>query len=314
MVNTKNNSNNVDAGVLVDDSAGNRLKKAREKMGLSVTDVATQLRLFDAVIQGIENDDSDRLDIPVTYIRGYVANYANLVNLPPADILELIKFKSNNEEFELTPPLAAGSRGMERFSEQTARYLAATAIIVISVIWFGQGLDWNSGHLGNNDDPQNLDAVSLHNEGNESASKAIAHEELTPPITASIALLPEISVLQSQPSPETIMVVENTQDAVTLDDAALQDNPLDSLTLFPPKASQLKLILFQDSWVEISSATGDRIEYDLLKAGMERVYRANSFLNVYLGNAGGVHVEVNGEKYAIDDYTTGTTARFQVNN
>ena len=64
--------------------AGAALRAAREAAGLSIDDVAQQLKLAPRQVQALEDDDYARLP-GRTFVRGFVRNYARFVRLDPDD-------------------------------------------------------------------------------------------------------------------------------------------------------------------------------------------------------------------------------------
>jgi len=67
-------------------TGGKRLRAAREQAGLTVDDVARELRLTVARIKALEEDRHDAL-AGMTYVRGYLRSYARLLGLPEASVL-----------------------------------------------------------------------------------------------------------------------------------------------------------------------------------------------------------------------------------
>jgi cytoskeleton protein RodZ len=65
---------------------GRRLRRAREKRGLSATDAADALHLDRSTVEALDSDAFDRLP-PVTFVKGYLRAYARLVKLPEEDVL-----------------------------------------------------------------------------------------------------------------------------------------------------------------------------------------------------------------------------------
>ncbi|MEK6731121.1 MAG: helix-turn-helix domain-containing protein [Pseudomonadota bacterium] len=64
---------------------GQRLREAREAANLCIEDVAVQLRLTEPVIEMLEQDEY-KLSELLPYVRGYVRNYARLVNVPAIEV------------------------------------------------------------------------------------------------------------------------------------------------------------------------------------------------------------------------------------
>lgn len=58
---------------------GALLKKAREQQEISIKEVADRLKLMEKSVRDIESDDYK--DIPMTFVKGYVKNYAQLLHL-----------------------------------------------------------------------------------------------------------------------------------------------------------------------------------------------------------------------------------------
>ncbi len=69
-----------DAPPARDDSAGTRLRNARNAAGLSIDAVAQQLKLAPRQVRALEEDDFPQLP-GRTFIRGFVRNYARLLRL-----------------------------------------------------------------------------------------------------------------------------------------------------------------------------------------------------------------------------------------
>jgi cytoskeleton protein RodZ len=72
-----------------DGSFGRALAAAREARGLSQSDIAAQLRLNVRQVRAIEAEDLAALPAG-PFVRGYVRNYARLVDLPPEPLLFLL--------------------------------------------------------------------------------------------------------------------------------------------------------------------------------------------------------------------------------
>src|SRR5437879_13125133 len=68
------------------DGPGSRLKSAREAAGLSLDQVAQQLKLAPRQVRALEDEDFAQLP-GRTFARGFVRNYARLLNLNGDDLL-----------------------------------------------------------------------------------------------------------------------------------------------------------------------------------------------------------------------------------
>jgi cytoskeleton protein RodZ len=71
-------------------TVGETLKKAREKAGLSVADIAAKLHVAVKYVDGIEADDLWSLPQSLVFKRGYIRNYARLLKIPDDYIQQLL--------------------------------------------------------------------------------------------------------------------------------------------------------------------------------------------------------------------------------
>ena len=67
-------------------SAGDALREARERFGLSVADVANRLKFAPRQFEALEANDFARLP-EMAFVRGFVRSYARLLELDPAPLL-----------------------------------------------------------------------------------------------------------------------------------------------------------------------------------------------------------------------------------
>ncbi len=68
------------------DSPGQTLKQARERLGMSVANVARELHLSSTQITALEADDYQHFH-GETYVRGYLRSYARLIGVDPATLV-----------------------------------------------------------------------------------------------------------------------------------------------------------------------------------------------------------------------------------
>jgi cytoskeletal protein RodZ len=69
---------------------GERFRQAREARGLSITDVSTATRILPRYLHAIEAGDVASLPGDV-YARGFIRNYAQLLGLPPEEMIALYR-------------------------------------------------------------------------------------------------------------------------------------------------------------------------------------------------------------------------------
>lgn len=120
------------------ESAGARLARARARLGLSVDEVAEQLKLDPYTVVALEAGDHRSIGATV-FVRGFLRRYAALVGEPPADIEALY---SSLPDATFQPDLS--KTGMHRI--EPARFqpkiravpalIAALALLVAGASWW----------------------------------------------------------------------------------------------------------------------------------------------------------------------------------
>jgi len=86
-------------------SPGTRLREAREAQGKTIMDMAKVTRIGMKQLEGIEEDNYDRIPAEV-YVKGFVKNYAQALGLDPIEIVDqvekILKGDDGTEEKEVT--------------------------------------------------------------------------------------------------------------------------------------------------------------------------------------------------------------------
>jgi len=137
-----------------DRGCGERLRKAREAAGLSLEDVASQLKMPQRVVQSLETEDWDRLGAPV-FVRGQLRSYSRLLGLTISTTLAT----SGVAPIEPTPLVSHSytPRVQRLFEQGTRRIIYIVMTIAIAVpVWLA-----TKPHLNNNASVQPLDAPAI---------------------------------------------------------------------------------------------------------------------------------------------------------
>jgi cytoskeleton protein RodZ len=163
--------------------AGTALRQAREKAGMSIEQVASQLHMTVRAVTNLEADDWTSLGAPV-FVRGQLRSYARLLDIDIEPYIEqtpVVSIAPSTLVSHTHTPV------YQRFVEQIGRraiYVAITAAIAVPV-WLG-----TRSHLGNSElAVQSLDVPADQIE--EIAAPAQVTHQRTP-LVASIASLPAV--------------------------------------------------------------------------------------------------------------------------
>ena len=290
---------------LTDSAAGfgSRLRAAREARGLDLESCGHAMRLPARVLRQIENDDRQGIDYQV-YLTGYIRKYGRYLGVDDAEIdAEIARIKRSDAvqaspELVVTGGISHSRYLLERYAT-AATYVVLTVVIAVPTIWLGVHgtLSSDMSRLAP------LDAAPVAQQDATPAGQKSGHA------VAAILPLPMVKPPEiDQPLMASMMPVPNLGE-----DMAATAAPT------PPAASvigsgdhSLVLTLENNSWVEVTNADGDRLEYSLLPAGTVKTYRSNEPLEVRIGNAGGAKVSIDGQPVTLGDYRHANVAHFRV--
>lgn len=126
----------------VGQTAGQRLRAAREAQGLSLEEVASRTRIPTRHLQSIEDSEWDRLPAP-TYSIGFAKSYASVVGLDRTEIGDDLRSEMGGTRLAASEPQAFEpvdpARVMPRWLVIVA-VLAVLALIAGLLIWRQQSL------------------------------------------------------------------------------------------------------------------------------------------------------------------------------
>ena len=113
------------------------LRHARERLGLSLRDVADRTRIRVAILEAIENHDVDRLPPPI-FTRGFVKAYAREVGLDPQATAGLYAPPGAPGDLASQAPdvRADDPPGSYHLSDRERSTLATAALIVVAGVIF----------------------------------------------------------------------------------------------------------------------------------------------------------------------------------
>lgn len=292
---------------------GRLLRDAREALGFSQEEVARRLHLELKIVRALEEDDYKNLPPPI-FVKGYLRNYAGLVNLSADELLASYERLGGN----VPPPIKVRvpyTQGVEHRSDQPvqlATYVMGLAVLVAVLgVWWWQGVD--EPHPSVEALPEAVAPLSLDQSGNASQSLLAPVPGATDDaMSAGEETIPSIDVVTPAPatSPSVMSPVVPRAGAeqgkpVPADTAVASAAPAATV------ASQtIKLIFSADSWVQITDANEQRVFYDLGKEGVTKTLQGVPPFKVMIGYSPGVQVEYNGVPFDHSRFVRGERAKF----
>ncbi len=256
-------------------TAGGQLSRARSARGLSIADVARQLKLSPAQVEALEAGQYDRLPGRV-FVRGFMRNYARLVKLDPEPLLASVEpgLTVAPETRQTTVPPAEIPFPTGRESKWH-RYVIVFAVLATPVLIYEFSRD-------------------------EVPQVTVKPRQLAPEVQVASDAKPEAEAPASS-APATPDVSATTGSAGS--DRAT-DKPVERTAAKSKRGERIVRLKFdKESWVEIRDREGHRILYQLNPAGSEREVAGSPPLSLIVGNASGVRVTVNDQPVDLAPHT-----------
>ncbi len=292
---------------------GGELRQARIKAGKEIDEISRQLRLPGMTIEDIEHGRVERLS-PL-YRRGYVINYARLLGLDPSSLLAAADDGDAPPELRKVLPVSDQGWKFERYL-RIATYVLVTTVIVPPLLYFfieGGSRIMERNPVAEHSEPSITDE---HNGGDRPnrgrIARALALEE-------SDARQDSNDVGHVSASALPLAAVRPLRESERAEDARAQDLLLPAVELLEVGGDQddvaimeLSVELLEDSWVEIHAADGERLEYDLLRAGQNRTYRGEAPFQLLLGRASAVRLMLADEVVTFVGHDRGDVARLRL--
>lgn len=280
---------------------GEQLSAARQARGLDIVDIAQTLKLGPRQVEALENGDWQLLP-GQTFIRGFVRNYARMVQIDPAPLmaqLDAVLDKPANtlavpETRPAAMPMTAGSVSRR---DRTVMLVGVGLVLLAALVYF----------LLPND-------LSVWRENAQGMLDSLARKEepATPP--AAPEATPADPVFPPGTTPQQVM---NPQ-ALSPAEAPLPVAPAAPVGAAPagvqppaPVASapQLRFVVDKESWLEVRDRDNKLVFSQRLAAGTEQVLSGEGPLSLVVGYAPGVKLFWHGQPVDLAPHTRGDVAR-----
>jgi cytoskeleton protein RodZ len=251
---------------------GAQLRAAREAAGLTIDEVAAQLRLVPRQIESLEQERFDRLPGP-TIARGMVRNYARLLKLDPDPLVE-----------RMAPPAAKApdpghiaARYREPVPSSTASRRSTPLYLGFSVALLAL-----------------IGAVSYEWRQENAAPEFVApiEPQRSDPAAAEIQVSPVVSVAKPVEQP------------------AAGEKPTEAAAepALPPGTHRLVLRMGEEAWLEVRDGAGRNLVSSLNPAGSERAVRGQPPFQLVIGNASHVELTYDGKPVELKPHIRGEVA------
>ncbi len=263
--------------------AGRQLRNAREALELTPEQVAQQLKLSVRQVFAIEQEAFDELPSNL-FIRGFVRNYARLVQIDAAPLLSYLAEVLPTEQAATTLLDASAASGIilpktikhqRRLSLTWLMMGLGLALGIAAVVWFLQ----------------------------QPANPELALPEVNTPPVVDLPSVPV--VIEVSPAPAGMgsgaAVVANTNSAVTPAPTAQVSSVMAASAVALSKEA-IKVSSSTDSWVQIVDADGNKVLSEIVRPGVEHNVDGKPPFIVKVGNAPKTQLYFHGRNVDLSAY------------
>ncbi|EOU9561093.1 cytoskeleton protein RodZ [Cronobacter dublinensis] len=316
-------------------TTGERLRLAREQLGLSQQVVAERLCLKVSTVRDIEEDNAPA-DLASTFLRGYIRSYARLVHVPEEELLPMLAKQAPVRTAQVAPmqTYALGKSRKKRDGWlMSFTWLVLFVVVGLTGAWWWQNhkaqqeeistmADQSSAELSQNaaSSPQ---SVPLNTDTPADASQ----EQATPPADLPVGDAQATAANTPQPTPMPSPNTASQQPVVvppsqaSTDTAAQQQNAAQSQlpvgqasTAAAANGNALVMNFTADCWLEVTDATGKKLFSGLQRKDTNLNLTGEAPYRLKIGAPSAVQIQYQGKPVDLSRFIrTNQVARLTLN-
>lgn len=263
------------------ESVGAKLARARQALDMSVADVAHALRLGIKQVEALEADDYEKLP-GRTFVRGFLRNYARLVNMDPERLM--VEYFPVPQETE-TQHIQAPSQQItfsEHHRKPWMKWLLGSIVAVALISW---------GIL-----------VWL---GPESAKPVVTSKAVKPAPVLSAGMP---AIVPAKPV-ELVAPPEKMAESASAPEEKTAPIEGPAPVADTGQRATLSLSFTGQAWVEVRDKSGKKIHSQNNQAGSQQTLQGEPPLSLVIGSAPNVKLTYKGQPVDLTAYTKADVAR-----
>lgn len=273
-------------------SVGRTLREARERLGLSVADMANQTKFATRQIDALEADNFQQLQ-GATFLRGFVRSYAKILHLDAQPLLEQLPPDKPVPQ-QLTPAsVEMPFPAMLTSRRQNLIWSGAAFLLAVIVVGFGL---WHTSSPRTpseiTQEPSKMERIEtpvpLPAEMKIISDLPVPEESVAPPETAQ------------SPVQETKTPAAQAAPQIQSKKSARQSEPANAGAA--PKISALRLVFGDESWTEIKDGDGKILSSQINQPGSELRLEGHPPFSMLIGRALSVRLYQDDEPVDLTPY------------
>lgn len=317
-------------------STGERLRSAREKMGLTQQNIAERLCLKLSTVRDLEEDKTPA-DLASTFLRGYIRSYARLVHIPEEDLLPMMAKQAPIRAAKVEPmqSFALGKRRKKRDG-----WLMIFTWLVVFVVVGLTGAWWWQNHKAAQDDlvtlsdqnssvsDDNSQSIQLEGTSPDASAQPQSPEEgasaqttpVEPVDNSETAAAPAVNAPVAS-SPAASAQTSQNQSTVVSPSQASVDNttgsplPTASAGVSQPAVDPNALVMnfTKDCWLEVTDSAGKKLFSGIQRSGGKLSLAGTAPYRLKIGAPAAVQIQYQGNPVDLSRFIrTNQVARLTV--
>ncbi len=286
-------------------SVGQTLRQAREARQLPLADVARALKLGERQLTALESDQWSELP-GATFVRGFVRNYARLLALDAAPLMETLDQQLEKPVTKLNIPASAPAEPAAGVSKKNDRSVMTLGLLLLLVAVLGYVLlpgDWNmlQGRILALL-PERAPAVATVQEEKEA-------EPLYPPGTSNQELIAPVPETTPEAAAESLPAAAPPPATTPAVSAVPVETTPGAAALAAKHAATLRFVVSKEAWIEVRDSEQKVVFSQRLAPGSEQQVQGQGPLSVTVGYAPGVQLFLRGQQVDLAPHSRGDVAR-----
>ncbi|QIZ50360.1 cytoskeleton protein RodZ [Dickeya zeae] len=312
-MNTEATQDNTAATIM---TPGERLRGAREQLGLTQQVVAERLCLKLSTVREIE-DNNTPAGLAPTFLRGYIRSYARLVHLPEDELLPMLEKQVMPSRVSNVAPMQSLALGKSRKKRDgwlmLFTWLILIGVLGLTVAWWWQNHQAQQQEInsmvdhatasqnrnGGQASDVNTDPEPVDTDDNTAVNNATANN-------GQPIVLNSPAATQSQPAASTPVAptANNTPAAASQAPVSSSDQSLLNQTATAPASAAttaeapgaIVIRFTADCWLEVVDAAGKKLFSGVQRNGNVLNLTGQAPYRLKIGAPGAVQVEFQGKQ------------------
>lgn len=289
-------------------TTGQRLRQAREQLGLSQQVVAERLCLKVSTVRDIE-DDNLAADLAATFVRGYIRSYAKLVHLPEGELLPMLA-KQAPAKVTRVAQMQSFSLGKRRKKRDgwlmSFTWLMVFVVMGLTGAWWWQNhkvqqaeivtmADQSSAQLSQHSEAQ---SVALPDSNVENAAAVVdAVPDAVAPATNNAAVTQPDAAAVTPPMAPQPVVVAPSQATIPLPTVVQAPLPTGEAGVGAAAVDPDALVMdfTGDCWLQVTDATNKTLFSGIQKSGARLNLAGTAPYKLTIGAPAAVQIQFQGK-------------------